>query len=152
MQNVGTATQPITILSPFMKPHILIIEDDPDIAESLRYNVEREGQYTAQVALSGEEGWRILREREAQTPDPSLVILDLHLPGINGFELCRRVRQEERLKKLPIIMLTAMADENDKVRGLEAGADDYVTKPFSVRELIARVKAVSALLAHPEAS
>ncbi|MFN7931529.1 MAG: response regulator, partial [Blastocatellia bacterium] len=102
-----------------MKPHILIIEDDPDIAESIRYNVEREGQYSAAVALSGEAGWRILREREAQTPEPSLVILDLHLPGINGFELCRRVRQEERLKKLPIIMLTAMADENDKVRGLE---------------------------------
>jgi DNA-binding response OmpR family regulator len=124
-----------------MKPHILIIEDDPDIAESIRYNVEREGQYTAQVALSGEAGWSILRGRDPQTTDPALVILDLHLPGINGFELCRRVRQEERLKKLPIIMLTAMADENDKVRGLEAGADDYVTKPFSVRELIARLRA-----------
>lgn len=122
-----------------MKPHILIIEDDPDIAESLRYNVEREGQYTAQVALSGEDGWRILYGREM--PEPSLVILDLHLPGLNGFEVCRRIRQEERLKKLPVIMLTAMADENDKVRGLEAGADDYVTKPFSVRELLARLRA-----------
>lgn len=122
-----------------MKPHILIIEDDPDIAESLRYNVEREGQYSAQVALSGEEGWRILCGRE--TPEPTLVILDLHLPGLNGFEVCRRIRQEDRLKKLPVIMLTAMADENDKVRGLEAGADDYVTKPFSVRELIARLRA-----------
>ncbi|MBS1812398.1 MAG: response regulator transcription factor [Acidobacteria bacterium] len=122
-----------------MKPHILIIEDDPDIAESIRYNVERAGNYTAQVALSGEDGWSVLQRRE--NPEPSLVILDLHLPGINGFELCRRVRNEERLKKLPIIMLTAMADENDKVRGLEAGADDYVTKPFSVRELVARMRA-----------
>ena len=120
---------------------ILIIEDDPDIAESIRYNVERAGNYTAQVALTGEDGWNILRGRESLNPEPSLVILDLNLPGINGFELCRRVRNEERLKKLPIIMLTAMADENDKVRGLEAGADDYVTKPFSVRELIARMRA-----------
>ena len=137
----NVASGPLAFLQTTMKPHILIIEDDPDIAESIRYNVEREGNYTAQVALTGEDGWIILRGREAQNADPALVILDLHLPGINGFELCRRVRSEERLKKLPIIMLTAMADENDKVRGLEAGADDYVTKPFSMRELIARMRA-----------
>ncbi len=124
-----------------MKPHVLIIEDDPDIAESIRYNVEREGHYTAQVALSGEQGWQVLRSNDSHSAEPAIVILDLHLPGINGFELCRRIRQEERLKKLPIIMLTAMADENDKVRGLESGADDYITKPFSVRELIARMRA-----------
>ncbi len=124
-----------------MKPHVLIIEDDPDIAESIRYNVEREGHYTAQVALSGEDGWSVLRGTDPRTVEPAIVILDLHLPGINGFELCRRIRKEERLKKLPIIMLTAMADENDKVRGLESGADDYITKPFSVRELIARMRA-----------
>jgi DNA-binding response OmpR family regulator len=124
-----------------MKPHVLIIEDDPDIAESIRYNVEREGNYTAQVALSGEEGWTVLRGTDPRAVEPSIVILDLHLPGINGFELCRRIRKEDRLKKLPIIMLTAMADENDKVRGLESGADDYITKPFSVRELIARMRA-----------
>lgn len=151
MQGAITATSRATTFpSMFMKPHILIIEDDPDIAESIRYNVEREGQYTAQVALSGEEGWTILRGRDPQTTDPALVILDLHLPGINGFELCRRVRQEERLKKLPIIMLTAMADENDKVRGLEAGADDYVTKPFSVRELIARLRAALRRVGYEE--
>ena len=124
-----------------MKPHVLIIEDDPDIAESIRYNVEREGHYTAQVSLSGEDGWTVLRGADPRAVEPSIVILDLHLPGINGFELCRRIRKEDRLKKLPIIMLTAMADENDKVRGLEAGADDYITKPFSVRELIARMRA-----------
>lgn len=140
MQNTATlhsTNNSLVFLQPLMKPHILIIEDDPDIAESIRYNVEREGHYTAQVALTGEDGWHILRGRETE---PSLVILDLHLPGINGFEFCRRVRSEERLKKLPIIMLTAMADENDKVRGLEAGADDYITKPFSIRELIARMR------------
>lgn len=124
-----------------MKPHILIIEDDPDIAESIRYNIERDGTYTAQVALSGEAGLNILLSHEKAHSEPSLVILDLHLPGINGIDLCRRVRTEDRLKKLPIIMLTAMAGENDKVRGLESGADDYVTKPFSVRELIARMRA-----------
>ncbi len=124
-----------------MKPHVLIIEDDPDIAESIRYNVEREGHYTAQVALSGEDGWSVLRGTDPRAVEPAIVILDLHLPGINGFELCRRIRKEDRLKKLPIIMLTAMADENDKVRGLESGADDYITKPFSVRELIARMRA-----------
>lgn len=124
-----------------MKPHILIIEDDPDIGESIRYNIERDNNYTAQVALSGEAGLNVLLDRDRNGGDPALVILDLHLPGINGFEICRRIRLEDRLKKLPVIMLTAMADENDKVRGLEAGADDYVTKPFSVRELIARVRA-----------
>lgn len=122
-----------------MKPNILIVEDDPDIAESIRYNIERDGSFAAQVALTGEDGLNLLLARDRT--EPSLVILDLHLPGINGFELCRRIRSEERLKRLPIIMLTAMADESDKVRGLESGADDYVTKPFSVRELVARVRA-----------
>lgn len=124
-----------------MKPHILIIEDDPEIAESIRYNVEREGTHTAQVAISGEQGLDILLGREKSIAEPALAILDLNLPGMNGLELCRRVRDEENIKKLPIIMLTAMADERDKVQGLEAGADDYVTKPFSVRELMARVRA-----------
>ncbi len=120
-----------------MKPHILIIEDDPDIAESIRYNIERVGNCTAEIALTGEIGLTIV-QRESNV---ALVILDLHLPGINGFELCRRIRQDEALKKLPIIMLTAMANENDKVQGLEAGADDYITKPFSIRELVARMRA-----------
>lgn len=120
-----------------MKPHILIIEDDPDIAESIRYNIERVGNCTAEVALTGELGLAIL-QRESNV---ALVILDLHLPGMNGFEICRHIRQDDALKKLPIIMLTAMASENDKVQGLEAGADDYITKPFSVRELVARMRA-----------
>jgi len=128
-----------------MKSHILIIEDDPDIAESMRYNLEREGAFTAQLALSGEEALAATFGRD-RVGDPSrrrpaLIILDLNLPGMDGFELCRRFRAEPQTKQTPIIMLTARTDEADKVRGLEYGADDYMTKPFSVRELVARVRA-----------
>jgi DNA-binding response OmpR family regulator len=118
--------------------NILIIEDDADIAESLRYNFKREGYRTA-VAESGEKGLRIALD-ERTTPD--LVILDLMLPGMNGMELCRRLRREELTGKTPIIMLTAKAAENDKIAGLDVGADDYVVKPFSVKEVLARVRAV----------
>lgn len=129
-----------------MKPFILIIEDDPDIAESIRYNLEREGTFIARVALTGEEGLRIAldrggEERRDGQPGPDLIILDLNLPGMNGFELCRRFRTDEVTRKTPIIVLTARTDEGDKVRGLDLGADDYMTKPFSVRELVARVRA-----------
>ena len=135
-----------------MKPYILVIEDDPDIAESIRYNLEREGAFAAQVALTGEDGLNIALGKgqtrraaptagEAAAAAPDLIILDLQLPGMNGFELCRRLRTEELTRRTPIIMLTARAEESDKVRGLELGADDYITKPFSVRELVARVRA-----------
>jgi DNA-binding response OmpR family regulator len=131
-----------------MKPHILIIEDDPDIAESIRYNLEREGAFTAQIAPHGEAGLAaalgrepLRRAAELGNHTPDLIILDLNLPGMSGFELCRRLRAEEPTARTPIIMLTARTDEGDKVRGLELGADDYVTKPFSVRELVARVRA-----------
>jgi two-component system, OmpR family, alkaline phosphatase synthesis response regulator PhoP len=130
-----------------MKPLILIIEDDPDIAESIRYNLEREGAYSARIAESGEEalkaalGNTTVKWVDESPSAPSLIILDLNLPGMSGFELCRRLRTEEATRKTPIIMLTARTEERDKVRGLELGADDYMTKPFSVRELVARVKA-----------
>jgi DNA-binding response OmpR family regulator len=130
-----------------MKPYILIIEDDPDIAESIRYNLEREGAFQAQVALTGEQGLNIaLGKGQERRPDgssiaPDLLILDLNLPGMNGFELCRRFRTEEATRRTPIIVLTARTEEGDKVRGLDLGADDYMTKPFSVRELVARVRA-----------
>lgn len=129
-----------------MKPYILVIEDDPDIAESIRYNLEREGAYTARVAESAEEALKAAlgnghRHELGPESGPDLIILDLNLPGMSGFELCRRMRTEERTRKTPIIMLTARTEERDKVRGLELGADDYMTKPFSVRELVARVKA-----------
>lgn len=131
-----------------MKPNILIIEDDPDIAESIRYNLEREGSFAARVALTGEDGLRLAlggdgvkRPTVPPEPSPDLIILDLNLPGMSGFELCRRFRSEEVTRRIPIVILTARTDETDKVRGLELGADDYITKPFSVRELVARVRA-----------
>ncbi|MDT5294708.1 MAG: two-component system, OmpR family, alkaline phosphatase synthesis response regulator PhoP [Acidobacteriota bacterium] len=117
---------------------VLIVEDDPDIAESLRYNLRREGIETV-VATSGEQG---LKEALNEQNPPALVILDLMLPGMSGSELCRRLRREPQTRRTPIIMLTAKAAEADRVAGLDLGADDYVTKPFSVRELLARVRAV----------
>lgn len=121
-----------------MQQNILIVEDDADIAESLQYNLRREG-YRPSIAESGEKGLRLaLDEKNA----PSLIILDLMLPGMTGMELCRRLRRETQTKLTPIIMLTAKAAEGDRVAGLEVGADDYIVKPFSIKEVIARVRAV----------
>ena len=121
-----------------MQQNILIVEDDADIAESLQYNLSREGFRTV-MAESGEKGLRLaLDEKRA----PSLIILDLMLPGMTGMELCRRLRRETQTKQTPIIMLTAKAAEGDKIAGLEIGADDYIVKPFSIKEMIARVRAV----------
>jgi DNA-binding response OmpR family regulator len=120
-----------------MKP-VLIIEDDPDIAEGLRYNLEREG-LKAVVAETGEKGLEMALD--PKNP-PALVLLDLMLPGMSGTELCRRLRREPQTRRTPVIMLTARGSESERVAGLELGADDYVTKPFSVRELLARVRAV----------
>lgn len=117
---------------------VLIIEDDPDIAESLRYNLEREGM-TVRVAETGERG--LAAALDAKNP-PALLILDLMLPGMSGMELCRRLRREPSTKRTPIIILTARTSEADRVAGLDLGADDYISKPFSVRELLARVRAV----------
>src|ERR671915_2157959 len=117
---------------------ILIIEDDADISESLKYNFEREG-LAAVTAPTGEAGLSAaLNEREP----PRLIILDLMLPGMSGIELCRRLRREPATRRTPVIMLTARTSEADRVAGLDLGADDYITKPFSVRELMARVRAV----------
>jgi len=121
-----------------MLQNILIIEDDADIAESLNYNFKREG-FRVTVAESAEKGLRLALD-EKQTP--SLVILDLMLPGMSGMELCRRLRREPTTESTPIIMLTAKAAETDKIAGLDIGADDYIVKPFSVKEVIARVRAV----------
>ncbi len=121
-----------------MPKSVLIIEDDPDIAENLRYNLERDG-LKARVALTGEEGLTAaLNSRETF----SLILLDLMLPAMSGSELCRRLRREPATRRTPIIMLTARASESERVAGLDLGADDYITKPFSVRELLARVRAV----------
>lgn len=121
-----------------MSQNILIIEDEPDIAESLRYNFEREG-FKVLIAESGEKGLRFALDENIS---PSLVVLDLMLPGMSGMELCRRLRREPVTRKTPIIMLTAKVTEADKIAGLEIGADDYIVKPFSVKEVLARVRAV----------
>ncbi|HVG32220.1 MAG TPA: response regulator transcription factor [Pyrinomonadaceae bacterium] len=120
-----------------MRP-ILIVEDDADIAESLRYNLERDG-LEVRIAETGEKG--LAAALDVKSP-PALVILDLMLPGMSGMELCRRLRREPATRRTPIIMLTARVSEADRVAGLDLGADDYIAKPFSVRELMARVRAV----------
>ena len=121
-----------------MKRPVLIVEDEPDIAEGLRYNLEREG-LSAVVAETGEKGLAAALDRKNP---PALIILDLMLPGMSGTELCRRLRREPQTRRTPVIILTARGSESERVAGLELGADDYVTKPFSVRELLARVRAV----------
>lgn len=121
-----------------MLQHILIIEDDADIAESLHYNFKREG-FRSTIAESGEKGLRIALDEKTT---PSLIVLDLMLPGMSGMELCRRLRREQLTENTPVIMLTAKAAETDKIAGLDTGADDYIVKPFSVKEVIARVRAV----------
>lgn len=114
---------------------VVIVEDDEDIADSIRYNLEREG-FRIRIATTGEDALNVILERP-----PNLILLDLNLPHMSGFELCRRLRSEAATTRVPILMLTARTNEADKVLGLNLGADDYVTKPFSMRELVARVNA-----------
>jgi two-component system phosphate regulon response regulator PhoB len=118
------------------KEKILVVDDEEDIVELVRYNLVREG-YAVVSALSGEDA---LKAANAQPVD--LIVLDLMLPGIDGLEVARRLKRNSDTKEIPIVMLTAKGEEADIVTGLELGADDYVTKPFSPRILIARIKAV----------
>jgi DNA-binding response OmpR family regulator len=115
---------------------VVIVEDDEDIADSIRYNLEREG-FRVRIANTGEAALNLILDRP-----PHLVLLDLNLPHMSGFELCRRLRAESATSRTPILMLTARAAEADKVLGLNLGADDYITKPFGMRELVARVNAI----------
>src|SRR2546430_16099343 len=115
---------------------ILLIEDEHALTDVLSYNLEREG-YEVQVAHDGQEG---LRKAQMQLPD--VILLDLMLPGLDGLEVCRELRAGERTRHVPILMLTAKAEETDQVVGFSIGADDYVTKPFSVKVLLQRIKAL----------
>jgi phosphate regulon transcriptional regulator PhoB len=117
-------------------PRILVVEDEADLALLLTYNLEAEG-YSAESVERGDEA----ELRLVETP-PDLVILDWMLPGVSGLEICRRLRAREATRTLPVIMLTARGEEVERVRGLSVGADDYVVKPFSPAELVARVDAV----------
>jgi two-component system phosphate regulon response regulator PhoB len=119
-----------------MNAHILIVEDEEPLALLLRYNLEAEG-YAVETIARGDDADTRLREHS-----PDLVVLDWMLPGLSGIELCRRLRARPESKALPIIMLTARGEESERVRGLATGADDYIVKPFSVPELIARVRAL----------
>ncbi|MCP4675503.1 MAG: response regulator [Deltaproteobacteria bacterium] len=120
-----------------MKTTILIVEDEKDLVEILEYNLEREG-YDVRSAMTGSKAF----EQIHLDPLPDLVLLDLMLPDISGTEICRRIRAEEKTRDIPVLMLTAKGEEIDRVVGFEVGADDYVTKPFSVRELMLRIKAI----------
>lgn len=119
-----------------MKEKILIVEDEKDIVKMLEYNLKKEG-YATFSTRNGEAAIEIAKKEH-----PDLILLDLMLPGLDGLEVCKAVKGESKTVTIPIIMLTAKSQEADKVVGLELGADDYVTKPFSPRELIARIKAV----------
>ncbi|MEL6285458.1 MAG: phosphate regulon transcriptional regulator PhoB [Pseudomonadota bacterium] len=119
-----------------MKPYILIAEDEKPVVELLQYNLEREG-YECGAAEDGEEAMIQVEERV-----PDLILLDWMLPKVSGIEVCRRVRNGSDTANVPIIMLTARTEESDRIRGLDTGADDYVTKPFSTTEVVARIRAV----------
>ncbi|MBN2498435.1 MAG: response regulator transcription factor [Deltaproteobacteria bacterium] len=123
---------------------ILLVEDETDLVSTLEYNLKREG-YQTRSALTGSAALDLL----AKDPLPDLVLLDLMLPDMSGLDICRQVRSDGRTKKLPVLMLTAKGEEIDRVVGFELGADDYVVKPFSVRELLLRIRALLRR-AHPE--
>ncbi|MCK6450378.1 MAG: phosphate regulon transcriptional regulator PhoB [Alphaproteobacteria bacterium] len=119
-----------------LKPSILIVEDEAALTEMLRYNLEREG-FRVAAASDGEEALVSVSETR-----PDLILLDWMLPHLSGLDLCRQLRRGPSTRDIPIIMITARGEESDKIRGLNTGADDYVTKPFSPHELVARVRAV----------
>lgn len=141
----------ISAKTPFMKgralsldkPKILVIEDEPSQVELLRHNLTRQG-FDVVIEMDGQDGVSAAREVL-----PDLILLDWMLPGLSGVEACRQLRRDSATREIPIIMLTARSEERDKVRGLDVGADDYVTKPYSIKELMARVRAA---LRRPAAS
>ena len=116
--------------------NILIVEDEPSMVELLKYNLESEG-FQVTSAADGEEAMLSIEEQK-----PDMVLLDWMLPKLSGIEICRRLRRDQEFRNLPVIMITARAEETDRVRGLDVGADDYVSKPFSPAELMARIRAV----------
>lgn len=116
--------------------HVLIIDDEKDIVESVEYNLAKEG-YKISKAYDGINGLEAVHKKL-----PDLVILDLMLPGMSGIEICKAMKADQKTASIPVIMLTAKGEETDKIVGLEVGADDYMTKPFSIRELTARIKTI----------
>ena len=119
-----------------MRPTLLLVEDDPGLVQLLNYNLERAG-FLTRVANDGETALLMVKEAK-----PDLMLLDWMLPGVSGLEVCRRLRRGPQTAQLPILILTARGEEADKVRGLDTGADDFMSKPFSIAELVARLKAL----------
>jgi two-component system phosphate regulon response regulator PhoB len=119
-----------------VKPYVLIVEDEEPIVTLLRYNLEEAG-FEVAAATDGEEALLLIGERK-----PELILLDWMLPSVSGLEVCRQIRRRTDTRDTPIIMLTAKSEEGDRIRGLDSGADDYITKPFSPAEVVARVRAV----------
>jgi two-component system phosphate regulon response regulator PhoB len=119
-----------------MQPHVLVVEDEDALSELLQYNLKKEG-FRVSVAADGEEAMMLVEERQ-----PDVVVLDWMLPKISGIEVCRRLRSKQETRNLPILMLTARGEEADRIRGLDTGADDYIVKPFLMKELFARLRAV----------
>ena len=127
---------PVAPTSPARLGRVLIVEDERDVAELLRYHLDREG-YEVVIVANGADAVKRIRDVR-----PAIVLLDIMVPHLNGWEVCRRLKQDAETSEIPIIMVTGRVEEGDKVLGFELGADDYITKPFSPRELIARVRAV----------
>ena len=119
-----------------MNAKIFIIEDEPSIVKLLKYNLEKEG-FIVGFSDNGNEGFKSLKNF-----DPDILLLDWMLPDLSGIEICSLIKKNEKLSKIPIIMLTARGEEEDKIKGLDSGVDDYMTKPFSFKELLARIKAL----------
>ena len=123
--------------NPRSQGRVLVVEDERDVADLIRYNLTKEG-YDVVVAPTGSDALKQAREVH-----PDLVLLDIMVPQLNGWEICRRLKQDAETRAIPVIMVTGRVEEGDKVLGFEVGADDYVTKPFSPRELLARIRAVA---------
>lgn len=119
-----------------MRDTVLVVEDEADVVDLLRYNLEHAG-FEVEIAMTGDQGLSIAREKR-----PDLIVLDLMLPGLNGHEVCSALKGDPNTEAIPIVMLTAKGEPHERVRGLELGADDYVTKPFSPRELVLRLQAL----------
>jgi two-component system alkaline phosphatase synthesis response regulator PhoP len=138
-----TDTGPAAIVAP-AAGRVLVVEDEQDVAELIRYNLIKEG-YEVSVVANGTDALKI-----AHDVRPTVILLDIMVPQLNGWEVCRRLKQDPETRSIPIIMVTGRVEEGDKVLGFELGADDYVTKPFSPRELVARIRAVSRRGRGPE--
>ena len=119
-----------------MSATVLVVEDEKSISTLIQYNLEKEG-FKVLISETGEEGFELIKKNL-----PDLVLLDWMLPDLSGIDICKQIKKDTKLKSIPVIMLTAKSEETDKIRGFETGADDYVTKPFSTKELILRIKAL----------